>query len=56
MQLVHVHVSDELRTRLKAESERTGAPVAELIRRAADEYLARREEKPQARQLATTQR
>lgn len=35
----HVHLTPEQESKLKALSEDTGAPVAELIRRAIDKYL-----------------
>ena len=35
----------ELMDRLKEEKERTGAPVSESLRRAADEYLKKQESK-----------
>ena len=34
----------DLYTRLQAEHERTGAPLAEIVRRAIDSYLAPREQ------------
>lgn len=56
MHLVHLTVPDDLRERLRAESERTGAPVTEIMRRAAREYLDKRERKPRSKELVTTQR
>jgi predicted DNA-binding protein len=46
-------IPDPLDNRLKAESERTGASFSEIIRRALDEYLERREPatKERAREL-----
>jgi predicted DNA-binding protein len=37
-------LSAELAVRIQAEQERTGAPVAEIIRRALDAYLTPREQ------------
>ncbi len=36
-------LTSELYARIKAEQERTGAPMAEIIRRALDSYLSPRE-------------
>ena len=38
---LNIRLSDELYTRLIEEKERTGAPMSEIIRRAADIYLQR---------------
>ena len=35
-----VHLTDDQRRRLDARARRTGAPLAMMIRRAVDEYLA----------------
>lgn len=40
--LTNLYMLPEMIDRLKAESERTGAPRAEIMRRAVDEYLNRR--------------
>ena len=42
---INLYVSEELLSRLKKQRELTGAPVSEILRRAADEYLTREEEK-----------
>ncbi len=39
------HLDPEQRTALEKLSEKTGAPIAELIRRAIAEYLQKRKEK-----------
>jgi len=36
---VHIWIEPKQLERLKAESRKTGAPVAELVRRAIDKYL-----------------
>lgn len=41
MNRVNFHLTEQQVERLKAESERTGLSVAELIRRAIDAYLAK---------------
>jgi predicted DNA-binding protein len=41
----NIHLSDEQIERLEKLSQKTGAPVAELVRRAVDEYLKRSEKK-----------
>jgi hypothetical protein len=43
MRPISVHIDDEDYQRLKTLAERLGKPVAELIREAMTEYLARRE-------------
>jgi predicted DNA-binding protein len=40
--LTNLRISEEQLKRLKALSEKTGAPLAELIRRAIDEYLKKK--------------
>jgi predicted DNA-binding protein len=40
--LTNLRISDEHLKRLKALSEKTGAPLAELIRRAIEEYLKKK--------------
>lgn len=42
MRPISLHVEDEVYRDLKSVAERTGRPVAELIRDAMSEYLARR--------------
>lgn len=42
MRPISLHVEDEVYRDLKSIAERTGRPVAELIRDAMSEYLARR--------------
>lgn len=39
MKRTNIHLSDTQLKQLKALSEKTGAPVAELVRRAVDAYL-----------------
>ncbi len=39
MKRTNLHLADATRKRLKALSKRTGAPVAELVRRAIEMYL-----------------
>ena len=39
MKRTHIFLPEPVINRLKALSEKTGLPVAELIRRAIDEYL-----------------
>lgn len=41
MQRTNVHLTDTQLTRLRALSDKTGAPVAVLIRRAIDAYLSK---------------
>lgn len=41
----HFRLPEDLRKRLDAESERTGAPATEIIRRALARYLSEREER-----------
>ena len=38
----NIYLRPDQMKKLKALNEKTGAPVAELIRRAVDEYLAKR--------------
>jgi predicted DNA-binding protein len=38
----NIYLTPDQVKRLKALNERTGAPVAELVRRAVDEYLKKR--------------
>lgn len=52
MTLTSLYMSDEMLERLKTESERTGAPKSELIRRAVDTYLADRESEARPRRRA----
>jgi metal-responsive CopG/Arc/MetJ family transcriptional regulator len=42
MKQINLMVQEELLTKLKALSEKTGAPVSELIRRAIQDYLKKR--------------
>jgi hypothetical protein len=46
MTLINIKIPRDLREALRAESDRTGAPVAELLRRAAWEYLGARGVEP----------
>lgn len=39
MKRIHLHLPDSYLDKLKTMSEKTGIPVAELIRRAIDKYL-----------------
>lgn len=48
MRLFNFKIRDDLDARLKAESERTGAPMSEIVRRAIHEYLERSESDAQA--------
>lgn len=41
MKRVHAHLPDPMIAKLRALAKRTGLKLAELIRRACDEYLAR---------------
>jgi predicted DNA-binding protein len=45
MKRVNYHLTEEEITRLQALSNKTGLSVAEIIRRAVDEYLDRKERK-----------
>jgi predicted DNA-binding protein len=40
---LRIRLPSKLRARLRKENERTGAPIAEILRRAADAYLKERE-------------
>lgn len=40
MKRVNFHLTDDLIERLRRRSEETGAPAAELVRRAVERYLA----------------
>jgi len=42
MKRTNIHLSDAQLKRLRELSEKTGAPVAEIVRRAVDEYLKRK--------------
>lgn len=45
-----IHITDKQHEELREESDNTGLPMAELIRRAIDEYLDRRRKKRQEEQ------
>jgi hypothetical protein len=53
-----MYLPDAMRDRLAAEKRRSGAPLAEIVRRAVDRYLTDREEeantKPAREQKART--
>lgn len=46
----HIYMTDAQRAELAALSQKTGAPVAELVRRAVDAYLEMEREKNQSEQ------
>jgi predicted DNA-binding protein len=46
----HFPLPSDLRRRLEAESDRTGAPLAEVARRALDTYLKSRESSEKERE------
>jgi predicted DNA-binding protein len=46
----HIYMTDAQRAELAALSQKTGAPVAELVRRAVDAYLEKEREKNQPEQ------
>ena len=48
-------IPDPLDARLKAESERSGMMLSEIVRRAIDEYLERREPAPKDRRRELVQ-
>lgn len=45
-----IHITEKQHEELRRESEETGLPMAELIRRAIDEFLEKRREDKQAKQ------
>jgi predicted DNA-binding protein len=47
MTRLNLHVTDELKRRLDAHCERTGAPISEVIRRSLDMYLTEMERREQ---------
>ena len=41
MRKISLYITDEQYLKLKEESKRTGAPIAELVRRGIDNYLVK---------------
>jgi predicted DNA-binding protein len=54
MRIKNVRMTEELFDRLRRESERTGASGSEILRRAALEYLEKREKTAKERAKAPT--
>ena len=44
--MFNFHIPGPLEGRMRAEADRTGLPLSEVVRRALDEYLERREKGP----------